>query len=95
MEWISKINRAAEENRFVLWQQAIEPLDPSLGLTPKAEILIRLQNEDGSIARPGDFIPAAERYNLMPLIDRWVIKNSMSSYRILIERGSRIAAKIM
>ena len=76
MEWIAKINKATEENRFVLYQQAIVPLSDSLDLKPKAEILLRLVNEDGSIARPGDFIPAAERYNLMPLIDHWVIKNS-------------------
>ena len=91
MEWIAKINRAAEENRFVLYQQAISPLDESAGLKPKAEILLRLVNEDGSIARPGDFIPAAERYNLMPIIDRWVVSHALDSLRILSERGSPLA----
>ncbi|MDP3176926.1 MAG: diguanylate cyclase, partial [Spirochaetaceae bacterium] len=91
MEWISKINSAIEENRFALWYQAIEPLNPALGLGRKAEILLRLVNEDGSISRPGDFIPAAERYNLMPLIDRWVIRNSLVAYRLLQERGSALS----
>jgi diguanylate cyclase (GGDEF)-like protein/PAS domain S-box-containing protein len=95
MEWISKINRAAEENRFVLYQQTIAPLNASLDLRPKAEVLIRLVNEDGSIARPGDFIPAAERYNLMPLIDRWVIKNAIGSYKELSDRGSPLKSSLI
>ena len=95
MEWISKINKAAEENRFILYQQAIAPLSESSGLQHKAEILLRLVNEDGSIACPGDFIPAAERYNLMPLIDRWVIKHSMADYKTLRDRGSPIASNLI
>ncbi len=95
MEWISKINRAAEENKFVLYQQAIAPLKDSLDARPKAEILVRLVNDDGSITRPGDFIPAAERYNLMPLIDRWVIKNAMAAYRVLSDRGSSMKSSLI
>ncbi len=95
MEWISKINRAAEENKFVLYQQAIAPLKDSLDTRPKAEVLVRLVNDDGSITRPGDFIPAAERYNLMPIIDRWVIKNAMSAYRLLSERGSAMKSSLI
>ena len=95
MEWIAKINKAAEEDRFILYQQAIAPLSLSSGLQNKAEILLRLVNEDGSIARPGDFIPAAERYNLMPLIDRWVIKHSMAAYKTLRDRGSSIASNLI
>jgi len=95
MEWIAKINKAADEGRFVLYQQAIVPLSDSIDLKPKAEILLRLVNEDGTIARPGDFIPAAERYNLMPLIDHWVIKNSLAAYKTLTERGSELAQRII
>ncbi|MBL8967966.1 MAG: EAL domain-containing protein [Spirochaetaceae bacterium] len=95
MEWIAKINRAVEENRFILYHQPIVPLDASAGLEAKTEILIRLVNEDGSIASPGHFIPAAERYNLMPLIDRWVIVNAMKSYRLLMDRGADLAGKVM
>jgi len=95
MEWIAKINRAAEENRFVLYHQEIEPLDAAAGLRPKTEILVRLVNEDGSIARPGDFIPAAERYNLMPLIDRWVLRNALAAYRLLADRGSPLAERMI
>ncbi len=91
MEWIAKINRAADENRFILYHQPIVPLKEGAGLEDKAEILLRLRNEDGSIANPGDFIPAAERYNLMPLVDRWVVRNSIRAYRTLLDRGAKVA----
>lgn len=81
MEWIGKINGAIEDDRFLLYYQTIEALVPHADRPPKAEILVRMVNEDGSIARPMDFIPAAERYNLMPAIDRWVIRESFKAYR--------------
>jgi EAL domain-containing protein (putative c-di-GMP-specific phosphodiesterase class I) len=95
MEWIARINKAIDENRFVLYQQAIVPLSEAMDLKPKAEILLRLVNDDGSIARPGDFIPAAERYNLMPLIDHWVIANAIEAYKTLTDRASELAHRII
>jgi diguanylate cyclase (GGDEF)-like protein/PAS domain S-box-containing protein len=95
MEWIARINKAIDENRFVLYQQAIVPLSEAMDLKPKAEILLRLVNDDGSIARPGDFIPAAERYNLMPLIDQWVIANAIEAYKTLTDRASELAHRII
>ncbi len=94
MEWIGKINRAVEENRFILYQQPIVPLEPNGKDRAKLEILVRLVNEDGSIARPNDFIPAAERYNLMPQIDRWVVENSMRAYRLLQDQKSPLTGSI-
>lgn len=94
MEWIGKINRAVEENRFILYYQPIEPVDSKPGFNPKLEILLRLVNEDGSIAGPNDFIPAAERYNLMPQIDRWVLENSMRAFHLLKAQGSPLADRI-
>lgn len=91
MEWIGKINRAIEENRFILYQQPIVALDKGSRNRDKLEVLLRLVNEDGSIARPNDFIPAAERYNLMPQIDRWVIENSMRAFRLLADQKSPLA----
>lgn len=94
MEWIGKINRAVEENRFILYQQPIVPLSPVAKDRPKLEILVRLVNEDGSIARPNDFIPAAERYNLMPQIDRWVVENSMRAFRLLQDQKSPLVQSV-
>jgi len=85
MTWIARLNRALEENRFVLYRQAIEPMDPTTGLRPKAEVLLRLLDDEGKIVPPADFIPAAERYNLMPLIDRWVIKTAIAGWKSFAE----------
>ncbi|MFP4374005.1 MAG: EAL domain-containing protein [Spirochaetaceae bacterium] len=73
MRWISRLTEALEQDRFVLYSQPIAPVRPDL--KQKAEILIRLREGDGTFANPGEFIPAAERYNLMPYIDRWVVRN--------------------
>ena len=73
MQMVSRITRALKEDRFRLYRQAIVDLN-----APDArwhcEILIRMLDEEGDIIPPGDFLPAAERYFLMPNIDRWVIE---------------------
>ncbi len=72
MQWISRITQAMEENRIVLMYQEIKPLDDRIeGL--HYEILIRLQEPNGELISPGAFLPAAERYNLMPRLDRHVL----------------------
>ncbi len=89
MAWISKLTSALEENRFRLYYQPIVPLNN--GKRPKAEVLIRLLDEDGSIISPISFIPAAERYNLMPKIDTWVVENTFRIYRMLLDQGSSLS----
>ena len=79
MRWISRLTEALEQDQFVLYSQTIAPVEGNR--RQKAEILIRLQEEDGSFANPGEFIPAAERYNLMPYIDRWVVRNMFNYER--------------
>jgi diguanylate cyclase (GGDEF)-like protein/PAS domain S-box-containing protein len=75
MQWGSRISQALEENRFCLYYQKIVPTTPHESRQEHREVLLRLIDEEGSIVSPMIFIPAAERYNLMPLIDRWVIRN--------------------
>lgn len=75
MRWVSRIHKAMAENRFVLYCQTIMPIDTTAGLVPHYEILLRIRDEDGQNVPPMAFIPAAERYNLMPMIDRWVVQN--------------------
>ncbi len=86
-EWIQRINRALEEDGFILYVQPIMPLDPARGLPPMAEILLRMRTEDGGVAAPDQFIPAAERYNLMGGVDRWVLSRAMRALGPLIGRG--------
>jgi len=71
MHWVSRIKEALESDRFVIFKQTITSLnggDP----TPHHELLLRMLDHDGLVP-PGAFIPAAERYNLMNAVDRWVI----------------------
>ncbi len=72
MHWVSRIKEALEENRFLLFRQGINALNQEEKL-PHYELLVRMHSKDGSIVQPGAFIPAAERYNLMNALDRWVI----------------------
>jgi len=76
MQMISRLTHAVEENRFTLYTQAIEPLFPEQGRLPLQEILVRMLDEDGEIILPAAFIPAAERYGIMPSIDRWVVRET-------------------
>lgn len=75
IRWIAKIKQALEEDRFRLFYQSIVSADePDLRATSH-EVLLRLFDENGQIVSPAEFIPAAERYQLMPTIDRWVVEH--------------------
>ena len=72
MQWVSKIKQGLEQNRFCLYGQPIVPfVESDEGL--HFETLIRFRDDKGNIVPPGAFLPAAERYNLAPALDRSVI----------------------
>jgi len=73
-EWISRIATAFENERFQLFYQNIQQIGSGNNTDEHHEILIRMLDENGGHVTPDEFIPAAEKYNLMPLIDRWVIR---------------------
>jgi diguanylate cyclase (GGDEF)-like protein/PAS domain S-box-containing protein len=79
MRWVSRLGKALDENRFCLYCQRIVPVaDPKSG-APHYELLIRLLDEEGKLIPPLAFIPAAERYNLMTSIDRWVVRKAFET----------------
>ena len=94
--WVQRLNEAAREDRFTLYCQAVRPLgrkkkrpttpgreevEPRRERRPSHyEILLRLVDERGVIA-PTVFLPAAERYHLMPMIDRWVVHETLTRLR--------------
>ncbi len=78
MGWIGRIRQGLDEQRFILYSQKIEPLNGHAGNGLHHELLLRMQEADGTLVPPMAFIPAAERYNLMPTIDRWVIQEAFS-----------------
>ncbi len=79
MRWVTRISDAIENDRFVLFGQIIKPINPQLDdgrLT--LEVLLRMRDEEGlGLIPPGLFLPAAERYGLVPDIDRWVVRNGL------------------
>jgi diguanylate cyclase (GGDEF)-like protein/PAS domain S-box-containing protein len=77
MEWVAKLAAALEENRFELYAQEIRPVGGG-GAEHRFEVLVRLVNESDDLIAPMAFIPAAERYGLMPRIDRWVIEHAIA-----------------
>jgi len=85
MHWVSRVTRAAEDNRLELYFQPIVPLNGDGG-RPFHELTVRLRDAEGSLVPPSEFIPAAERYNVMSVIDRWVMGQALA---LLTERRER------
>ena len=75
MGMVENIKHALDENRFTLYAQNIRTLKDS---HDHYEILVRMLDENGDIVPPNDFIPTAERYKLMPLVDKWVFHHTLT-----------------
>lgn len=73
MHWVSRITQALEANRLELHFQNIVPVRGDVE-GHHFELLVRLREESGSLVSPTLFLPAAERYNLIGKIDRWVVR---------------------
>lgn len=92
-DWINLMHEALQKECFRLYYQPIEPLSECAS-DAKIEILLRLSAADGSIIQPSDFIHIAERYGLMPQIDRWVIDRSFAAWKRLTERKDPLSHRI-
>ena len=79
MEWVGRLQKALDENRFVLYAQDIVEVGDPHPRGTHCEIFVRMLDENGTLVLPMAFIPAAERYNLMPSIDRWVIRTALAT----------------
>jgi diguanylate cyclase (GGDEF)-like protein len=93
MQWVQRIQDVLEHNRFRLFFQPIAKLLPDAGekILTHGEVLLRMLDENNNIVGPGSFIPAAERYQLMPAVDRWVVSNT---FRILTLDKEKVAEHI-
>jgi diguanylate cyclase (GGDEF)-like protein len=72
---VGQIRDALANNSFRLDAQPILPLRGNYG-RPRFELLIRMVGERGQIIAPSKFLSAADRYQLMPAIDRWVVRRA-------------------
>lgn len=89
MQWVSRLTRALAEDRFALYFQPIIPCSEKSVHDRHMEILVRLIDDDGSVIAPGSFMPAAEKYNLVSSIDRWVIDHTMTWLAATNSTGNR------
>ena len=79
MQWVARLTRACEENRLELCYQRIVPIGTNRDTRGHYELLVRMRGENGELILPAEFIPAAERYNVMPMIDRWVVSQALGA----------------
>ncbi|MDZ8089321.1 MAG: EAL domain-containing protein [Nostoc sp. DedQUE12b] len=84
MQWVSRISQALESDCFCLYAQRITAIAPADQNGDHYEVLLRLRDAQGNLVLPMAFIPAAERYNLMHLIDRWVIRTLFRNWSTLV-----------
>ena len=92
LQWVGRITHALENNGFRLFYQPITTLASHDKERAHYEILLRMLDQDGKLIPPGAFMPEAERHNLMPAIDRWVVSQLMS--RLADQRLDRQGADI-
>lgn len=74
MAWVTRLNEALESNRLLLRCQRIESTSDDTAL-PAYEVLISISGDEGELIAPSEFLHAAERYNRMHAVDRWVVSN--------------------
>jgi diguanylate cyclase (GGDEF)-like protein/PAS domain S-box-containing protein len=89
MHWVARVTRAAEENRLELFFQPIVRIGAE-GAPTFHELTIRLRDDDGRLVPPSEFIPAAERYNVMSIIDRWVVVRAVELLKRRREAGGSL-----
>jgi diguanylate cyclase (GGDEF)-like protein len=90
MEAVGRIQTALKADQFLLYGQLIEPLNSSAS-GMHLEVLVRMAGDDGSVISPAEFLPAAERYHLMPDVDRWVIRHA---FRFIDEHWNKLADQL-
>ncbi len=77
MHWVARVTRATEDDRLELYFQPIVALAGQPG-GAFHELTVRLRDDNGELVAPTEFIPAAERYNVMSAIDRWVVARALA-----------------
>ena len=77
MHWVSRLTRACDESSFELFYQPIVAIGANTDEREHFELMLRLRDESGTWVTPAEFIPAAERYNVMSSIDRWVVRQAL------------------
>ena len=90
LQWISKINRALNEDLFLLYIQPIYQIDKHLNDPDHYEVLIRLRDNNDELIPLGTFLPAVERFNLSLQLDQWVIKKVFEWAQIIVQEKNQL-----
>jgi diguanylate cyclase (GGDEF)-like protein len=90
MQWVARIHRALEEHRLSISWQEIRRTDGATGARRHVELLLRMRDDDGSEILPMAFIPAAERYSIMPALDTWVIEEVLRTCKVQVATGREL-----
>jgi diguanylate cyclase (GGDEF)-like protein/PAS domain S-box-containing protein len=80
MQWVTRLKDAINEDRLVLYYQDIVPVSRGAAGAHHFEVLVRMRDEAGQLIMPVKFLPAAESYNLITALDRWVVEHSFEWY---------------
>jgi diguanylate cyclase (GGDEF)-like protein/PAS domain S-box-containing protein len=98
MHWLQRLQGALRDNKFELYYQPIVHARAGGLRGPALEVFVRLEGENGQPgAPPAEFIRAAERYRLMPHVDRWVVQTVLSALGrggMKLPRGRSVAINI-
>jgi diguanylate cyclase (GGDEF)-like protein/PAS domain S-box-containing protein len=76
MKWVVHVKEALNEDRFVLYSQRLQALSRDPASRDYREVLVRIRDNNNQLVMPGQFIPAAERYDIMHRVDEWVIRKT-------------------
>ncbi|BFI97375.1 MAG: hypothetical protein RSP_28850 [Rhodanobacter sp.] len=90
MEWAQRLQWAVDEGQLLLAYQEIHAVGAPADAAPGVELLLRYRDETGTLLPPGVFLSAAERYSLMPSIDRWVVQTALAHFDRLHPVGARL-----
>ncbi len=81
LRWVQRLNTAMEQETLMLYCQQIVPLQNAADHSFRCEILVRMKSPSGELIPAGQFLPAAERYNLATRIDLFVIHKTFDWFR--------------
>ena len=79
IQWLQKLQVALRDNRFELYVQPIVATVDGPSTGPALEIFVRMMDGDAAAVGPSQFLKTAERYRLMPLVDRWVVQTALAA----------------
>lgn len=78
-DWVDRIVTAIDRDRYCLYFQRYADLRGDARRV-HGEVLVRMIGDNGDLIPPGAFLPTAERYHLMPQLDRWVIRTAFARF---------------